>query len=73
MKRNAETIQQDSDEIKRQKKHLAEKAQEYKDQADREKCMVTVVPLMLKAKRLNWLQKILKNLDAAWQRSAGKD
>jgi hypothetical protein len=33
----AATMKQDAEEIKRQKKHLADKAQEYQDQADREK------------------------------------
>lgn len=32
-----ETAHHDAEEIKRQKKHLADKAKEYSDQADREK------------------------------------
>ena len=70
---NAQTIQQDAEEIKRQKKYLADKAQEYKDQAEREKMYGHGGAAAAKGETFELASKNIGESSPAWQRSAGKD
>jgi len=70
---NAQTIQQDAEEIKRQKKYLADKAQEYKDQAEREKMYGHGGAAEAKGETFELASKNIEESSPAWQRSAGKD
>jgi hypothetical protein len=70
---NVETVKQDAQEIKRQKKHLADKAQEYQDQADREKMYGHGGAADAKGETFELAAKNIKESSPAWQRSAGKD
>lgn len=71
---DAQTMHRDAEEIKRQKKHLADKAKEYRDQADREKSVGEFGgAAAAKGKGFELAAKNIKESTPAWQRSAGKD
>jgi len=70
---NVETVKRDAEEIKRQKKHLADKSQEYQDQADREKMYGHGGAADAKGETFELAAKNIKEDSPAWQRSAGKD
>jgi hypothetical protein len=71
---DAQTMHRDAEEIKRQKKHLADKAKEYRDQADREKSVGEFGgAAAAKGKSFELAAKNIKESTPAWQRSAGKD
>jgi hypothetical protein len=71
---DAQTLHQDAEEIKRQKKHLKDKAKEYQDQADREKSVGEFGGAAdAKGKSFELASKNIKEDSPAWQRSAGKD
>ena len=68
------TINNDKQELARQKKHLLDKAKEYKDQAEREESHGQGGGAA-RAKGEGFLDnaKNIKESTPAWQRSAGKD
>jgi len=68
------TINNDKQELARQKKHLLDKAKEYKDQAEREESHDQSGGAA-RAKGEGFLDnaKNIKESTPAWQRSAGKD
>jgi hypothetical protein len=70
---DALTMKQDAQEIKRQKKHLADKAKEYQDQADIEKMHGHGGAAEAKGETFELAAKNIKESSPAWQRSAGKD
>lgn len=70
---DAVTMKQDAQEIKRQKKHLADKAKEYQDQSDREKMYGHGGSAEAKGETFELAAKNIKESSPAWQRSAGKD
>jgi len=68
------TINNDKQELARQKKHLLDKAKEYKDQAEREEAFGQGGGAA-RAKGEGFLDNAnnIKESTPAWQRSAGKD
>jgi len=69
-----ETINKDKQELARQKKHLLDKAKEYRDQAEREESHGQSGGAA-RAKGEGFLDNAnnIKESTPAWQRSAGKD